>query len=305
MMIFRRSGSLVPPSPLWLKLVRQDAKYTQFGIRRLARRNLSGKEPATGSSGLIVSLTTREDRIGSVHLTLESIASGTVLPTRLILWLDSKKLYDNRSSALKRLEERGVEVRLSKNYGPHTKYYPFIETESTITHPLVTADDDVIYPSTWLQGLAESFRSDARSVSCYRAHVLRIAGRGIAPYQTWGPCRSTTPSALNFATGVSGCIYPPALQKALKDAGESFMRTCPRADDVWLHVNALRAGVRIKQVGNRPLNFSFLPNTQGFGISIRNVRFGENDIQIKSTYGATDIDLLLRQTSIACETPNR
>jgi hypothetical protein len=75
------------------------------------------------------------------------------------------------------------------------------------------------------------------------------------------------------------------------------MVTCPRADDIWLHVNALRAGFRVMQIGTRPLVFPFVPGTQANGLSVSNVKLLQNDQQISQTYRASDIDLLLSERS--------
>lgn len=286
--------------PLWLRVLRQEAKFTGVGLRILARRNQLEKAPVIASEGPIVSLTTYGKRVDGVYLTIESIARGSLLPSRLLLWLDDEDAFRSRPSSLRRLEDRGVEVRLAPNYGPHTKYYPYLESTGVFEKPLVTADDDIVYPVSWLRGLVAGFNNNRRVVSCYRAHVMRLAGDQIAPYLSWTACRSTEPSACHFATGVSGCIYPPALLKSIREAGTDFLGVCPQADDVWLHVNALRAGFEIKQLGKWPLTFTFVPGTQKGGISFSNVELAQNDIQIGNTYGSADIAMLLSRMPYRC-----
>jgi hypothetical protein len=282
---------------MWTLLLRQDAKFTRFDLRGLARRNEKSVAPAVAPGGPVVSLTTHGQRLDSVYLTLESIARGSLLPSRIILWLQNSQTLTGRPDSLRRLENRGVEVRLTQDYGPHTKYYPYLESIERFDAPLVLADDDVLYPRTWLSGLATSLRANSKVVSCYRAHVVRLVDREVSPYLTWRPCRSTAPSPLHFATAVSGCIYPPALLSKIKEAGSGFMVMCPRADDIWLHVSALRAGFRVKQIGTRPLVFPFVPGTQTNGLSMSNVKLLQNDQQISKTYRAADIDLLLSERS--------
>jgi hypothetical protein len=279
--------------PIWVSLLRQDAKFTRFDLRNLARRNKIEKASSIAPGGPVVSLTTHGRRIESIYLTLESIARGSVLPSRIILWIDNPEHFKRRPVSLRRLENRGVEVLLTENYGPHTKYYPYLESVATCDEPLVTADDDIVYPRTWLSGLVASFRNNGNVVSCYRAHVVELVDRNVAPYLTWLPCRSSEPDVRNFATGVSGCIYPPALLAKIKAAGTKFRELCPRADDIWLHVNTIRAGFEIKQIGPWPLVFPFVPGTQADGLSISNVGLTENDFQISKTYGPGDIEILL------------
>ena len=54
---------------------------------------------------------------------------------------------ESRPESLRRLERRGLEVRLTQNYGPHTKYYPSLADAIADGLPLVTADDDILYPA--------------------------------------------------------------------------------------------------------------------------------------------------------------
>jgi hypothetical protein len=276
----------------WLFFLRNETKVTKFQLTRLRSRNERSKEPAVAPGGPVVSVTTYGERLSTVHLALESIAAGSVLPSRLILWVDSAEGFANRSAGLKRLVERGLEIYLSDNFGPHTKYYPYLLSTDAFDVPLVTADDDLLYSRWWLEGLVRSHRENPEGVNCYRAHRIGLANGTITPYQTWEPCRSSEAEFLHFATGVSGCIYPMSLLKRLKLAGSEFMQLCPKADDAWLHVNALRAGMKTRQIWSRPLRFPFVPGTQSSGLYHSNVLLARNDEQIRSTYTAGDIAVL-------------
>jgi hypothetical protein len=279
-------------SPIWALLLRQDAKFTKIDLTNLQQRNRRETAPVVGSEGPIVSLTTHGSRIKSVHLALESISRGSMLPSRIVLWLDDDETFIRRPLSLRRLEDRGLEVRLAPRYGPHTKYYPYLESHDAFEKPLVIADDDVCYPRAWLKGLALSYKEDPAVVSCYRAHVVGLDNGRVAPYLNWKPCRSSNASARHFATGVSGCIYPPAFLREIKAAGTGFLDLCPRADDIWLHVRALRAGFEVRQIGTRSLVFPFIPGTQAAGLSASNVWRRQNDVQIEKTYNSDDIEKL-------------
>ena len=267
-------------------------------MSRLKRRNLSETASVLSAEGPVVSMTSYGKRVETVYLTLESIARGHLLPRRLILWLDNEATFRNRPDSLRRLEARGLEVKLAGAYGPHTKYYPYLESAETLNAPLVTADDDTLYPAGWLKSLADGFMAHPTLVSCCRAHTVLLEGPGFAPYVTWKRCRATTPSVLNFATGVSGVIYPPALQRQLKAAGLDFVGLCPKADDVWLHVQALRGGFKVAQLKAWEQSFPTLPGTQSTGLIQGNVHGSQNDVQIRRTYTSSDIALL----AAACET---
>jgi hypothetical protein len=261
-------------------------------VRRLGRQNLTATTPVTGEAPVCVSLTTYGKRLESVFITIESIAAGDVRPARLILWLDDPAAFEIPSEELRRLVSRGLELQLTENLGPHTKYYPYVSGENDRVLALVTADDDIIYPPTWLAGLLAGHRRHAEDVICYRAWVVGTKDGAITPYDSWDPCLSTEPSVRNFATGVSGVLYPPAMIQQIAAAGLSFKDTCPAADDIWLHATALRAGRKVRQVTRNPQHFPLVPDTQATGLAHSNFVGKRNDLQAAATYSAEDIAVL-------------
>jgi len=291
------SAALSAAMRAWLFLVRQDLKLTNFNIKRLRRRNQRSTEPVVAPGGPVVSLTSFGDRLQTVYLTIESIGIGSLLPSRLILWIQDEDCLRCRPDSLRRLEARGLEVRLSNKYGPHSKYFPYIISTDAIRCPLATADDDMLYTKWWLSGLATAHDENPRLVNCYRAHFMHLANGTIKPYLNWETRKSNEPSARCFATGSSGCIYPAEFLVKLKRAGDKFLQLCPWADDVWLHVNALRAGFKVRQIAHRPLDFPIIPGTQETGLFKSNWSSTGNDEQIKRTYTAEDLALLVSEAA--------
>jgi len=283
--------------------MRLDMKLVKLNLSRLNRRNKQSKDPVVAPGGPVVSLTTYGDRLQTVYLAIESIGAGSLLPSRLILWLQDIDAYNHRPSSLMRLEDRGLEVRYTDNYGPHSKYYPYLMSADEFQQPLATADDDTLYSWWWLAGLASAHRRRPGVIHCYRAHVMQFANGAIKPYLNWETCKTTEPSARSFATGSSGCIYPTAFLTPLKRAGLGFLDVCPKADDVWLHVNALRAGVKVAQITNRSLDFTVIPGTQINSLFQANWSIdGGNNVQIRNTYTADDLDLLMSATEAVEQT---
>jgi len=294
------SGSFVSEAMLfWLFVLRQDMKFVGLNMRRLRRRNLVSTKSVVAPGGPVVSLTTFGERVGTVYLTIESIGRGSLLPSRLILWLQDEDTFNKRPESLKRLENRGLEVRLTESYGSHSKYFPYLLSTDSFREPLVTADDDVLYSPWWLSGLAKAHEENPELVNCYRAHVMQFENGKIKPYLNWKTCQSTEPNSRCFATGVSGCIYPAEFLSRLKHAGRRFLDLCPKADDVWLHVNALRSGFAVRQISNRPVDFPAIPGTQANGLFLTNWNSGQNDEQIRNTYTADDLAQLMSITESA------
>jgi hypothetical protein len=283
---------------LSLLLQRQDTKFLNLNLKRLHARNLKSTKPVLSPDGPVVSMTTFGERLGTAYLALESIAAGSLLPRRLILWVDNETVFRNLPDSIGRLVTRGLEVRLSENFGPHTKYYPYLLSSDAFDCPLVTADDDVLYCNWWLSGLSTAHTRNSQVVNCYRAHVIGISDERILPYESWTPCTTTAPNFRNFATGVSGCIYPINLLNRLKHAGDVFRGSCPNGDDIWLHLNALRGGLKVKQILSRPIRFAAIPGTQKSGLFHSNVGLRRNDDQVANTYTPREIALLTKSEPV-------
>jgi hypothetical protein len=249
------------------------------------------RRSALVEGGPVVSLTSYGKRARTVGFTMESIAQGTLLPSRLVLWLDEPRLLGNLSGMLQRLQRRGVEVLPTDDYGPHKKYYPFVASQSSFSVPLVTADDDVLYPRTWLAELMAAHRRRPDEVHCYRARVMSFAGEQLAPYTTWPDCSTAEPSHRHFSVGLAGVLFPPSVLTALKRSGDAFRASCRRTDDIWLNVHAQRAGAKVSQLHAQPEHFMLLPGTQGGALLHENLQ-GGNDAALRLLYGADDLERL-------------
>ena len=201
--------------------------------------NRFSRSPVVGSCDVDVSITTYGDRVSRVYQTLETIGRGSALPRKVILWLEDQDVVNDPPPALRRLKRRGLTIRHCAGYGPHTKYFPYV-MEERLERPLVTADDDVLYPRGWLADLVASHRPN--EVTAYRARVMNEG-----PYISWETCTSADPSENLLALGVSGVIYPTKVLVALRDRGDAFRQVCPHADDFWLHFAAVASGFPTRQ----------------------------------------------------------
>jgi hypothetical protein len=262
----------------------------RFLMLWLLFRNRFRKTTITARGGPVVSLTTHGRRIKRVYLAIESIAAGAARPSRVILWLDEPKVFGSLPPTLIRLQRRGLEIKLTDKYGPHCKYYPYLKTQTSHSIPLVTADDDIIYPWWWLQQLNHAYRKHPLDVNCYRARAVMLNEDGeLVGYQRWPFCRTNEAKYSHLLTGVSGVIYPPALLDSVRRAGTEFLQVSPRADDLWLHAQVIRAGYKVRQMYTRPVHFPVVPGTEGSSLRASNVDEGRNDLQARATYTDSDI----------------
>jgi hypothetical protein len=260
-------------------------------MRRLEQSNESCSKSLLDPRGPKLSLTSCGERINSAFYTLESIGQGQLRPSQLNLWLDKK--YENSiPQTLERLTARGLQLKFTDDLGPHTKYFPEINSELCDT--LVTADDDVLYPSHWLQTLSSAHIKDPDSILCFRAKTILLEDSQdkIASYASWPECRSTVTSPSNFFTGVCGVLYPRKMQQALRMEQDKFLSICPKADDIWLNLVALRHNIPTRQIVPVPAVFYEIPGTRQNALANYNNGQGGNDIQISQSYTREDIQRL-------------
>ena len=268
------------------------SSYARVRVPQLGRRITSSTMSVLGQVPVVVSLTTYGDRVAQVGYTVESIAAGTVRPARMILWLDDPMTFQDLPEPVRRLQERGLEVRLTVNHGPHTKYVGALPIVQEWDLVLVTADDDILYPRTWLSRLWMAHQAQPHLVHCYRAAVVQSDGASIAPYTSWPMCTSTRPSLANLATGVSGVIYPRSVCADLLARGTAFERACPKADDIWLHWVELQNRVAVRQLSRIPRHFPTVPGTQDQALMTHNLAGSGNDRSIAGLYTLDDVSAL-------------
>jgi hypothetical protein len=284
-------SSLTGRAKAGYRWARKRAKRAQshLWLAWLKAANHRSRRSIIGDTDVIVSLTTFGSRVDSVAYTIEAIGAGSTRPRRIVLWLDDPQTYSNRPASLRRLETRGLDVQLTENLGPHTKYYPVLDTALASGLPVVTADDDVLYPRSWLADLMSAAAEHPTAVNCYRASVIALAGNGIASYDDWPRCTDSETSKARFATGVSGVYYPQAMLQELQRRGKGFVDTCLKADDIWLHWVALRADIPVRQIAPRPRHFPLIPGTQAETLMAGNVAQGRNDDYVARLYDSDDI----------------
>ena len=261
-------------------------------MARLSWRNRFSRESAVdASTPLVVSMTTYGQRARRVHVALESVARGSAKPRRLILWLDDPSMAI--SPALRRLQRRGLEI-ITVEHGlrVHTKYFPYARSQARHEVPMVTSDDDIIYPKHWLAGIAAAAAREPDAIVCYRAHRMDFEGDRLLPYTEWQPTTTTDPSPLNFGTSVSGQLFPARLLDLLRDRGEAFREVSPMNDDIWVHWVAITNGMPVAQVTAETQHFTLVPGTQASGLFLTNVWGRENDDQFAATYSPSDLQAL-------------
>ncbi|MFJ4295130.1 hypothetical protein [Curtobacterium sp. NPDC089689] len=261
-----------------------------------------GRHPLTAPDGPVVSLTTYGARARAVHLTLASIGAGSVRPSRLIVWIDDGALLAEPPRGLRRLVARGVELRPCEDLGPHKKYFPYVCSLAQHRVPMVTADDDVLYPRRWLETLVAEHVRRPDAVFAHRVNRITVEDDRVLPYDRWERATSAEVTPRNYAVGVKGVLYPPAFLDALRDAGDGFRSVAPGSSDTWLHHRSLRAAVPVLPV--TALDGVVFWPIRGLrrspALLDQNVRAGRNDRVRASLWSPTDSDLVVRGAWTPC-----
>jgi len=275
----------------WLK-IKTNTMRRNLEVTHLRIRNFFSRTAASGSIPVIVSITSHGTRVEHLWITLESIARGAARPAKIFVWLDSALQDEKVSVQLERLRTRGVECVFVKDLGPHTKYYYAAIFASKSGLPVVTADDDCIYPPWWLQRLHDAALTTPDCIVCYRARLLEfLDGATPKAYNDWPLVSFNHVEPRVFFTGVSGVWYPLCFLRAIEEAGLAFLECCPKADDVWLNYVAAKGRFPARQVDPISWDFAQVPMTQNIALWTENQE-GGNDAQIRRTYDCKTLENL-------------
>lgn len=198
---------------------------------------------------LIVALTSFPERISYVHKTLYSLFNQDYKPNVIILSLATTQ-FPNLENDLPReiieLQELGLKIEwVDEDIRSYKKLVPIIERYPNDI--IVTADDDLYYPSYWLKALIESYNTNPDEIHCHLVTRLKKDEKHVRNVQKRDEYIDTA-SFNNKILGGSGTLYPRgALHKDVLKR-EVFLELAPTSDDVWFWAMALRNGTKIRWI---------------------------------------------------------
>lgn len=246
---------------------------------------------------VIVSLTSYGKRINDVAITIESIMQGSVLPNKIILWLEEKLAKEKLPSLIENQKNRGLEIKYCRDIRSYKKIIPTLKNYPEAC--IITIDDDVLYNYDLVERLVNSYRLAPNCIHACRARKMVFSSNKLESYLKW-PLVSNgeTLSCKTFQTGVGGVLYPPhSLHNDVFDE-KAFMELCPYGDDIWLYVMAVRNGFNILKVETRtPFGEDFLENENVQDMALGNQNCNKkncrNDLQINALFDRYDVYSLL------------
>ncbi len=241
----------------------------------------------SNTEGVVVSLTSFGNRVGRVHVVLESILRQSRIPQKLILWLDQNEFTEHTlPRSLVKAKALGVEIGFCENTRSYKKIIPTLSRYPG--EVIVTIDDDVMYPRDFLEILLQYHQAHPNLVLCYRAHRISFNEEGeVLPYSDWeSRIHNIAPGKSIFPTGSGGVLYPPGCFASEVTEARIFMDICPSADDIWLKAMTLKQGVSCWVVPCDS-HWSDVPpyvdGTQEACLAEENVD-EKNDIQLKAVF---------------------
>lgn len=275
-----------------------EVERLEFQIRRNEMINLAlhNKELGITSEPLcdvevIVSLTTYGNRLYEVAPTIESIMQGSMKPNRIILWLEDEMKEVTLPIALKRQQERGLEIAYCKNIRSYKKLIPTLNKYPNAG--IITIDDDCVYDYDLVEKLVNAHIGYPKEIIANRMHRI-VLGKNKRPvsYMDWewnvNPSIEET-SHLLFLTGGGGTFYPPNTLHPEVMNESVFMDICKFADDVWFNAMALMAGTKVRKCythNSKGEDYVTNEDAQFFALSKLNAVRNKcgNDSQIKAVF---------------------
>lgn len=244
----------------------------------------SRRVPSSGER-LIISLTTHPPRIRQVFATLESLCEQDLGAFDVHLYLSQRddEAIGSLPKSLRRLQRRGVKIVVTaEDYRSYDKLLHALKAHPQAT--IITADDDMLYPSDWARRLVDGARQYPGCIVCHRGHMLCESepGSGKISYQVVKSRKAagaTRPSFPLMPTGSGGVLYPPGVLDDMVFDAAAFQALAPNADDIWFKMASLKAGTRCVRINSQNVDFLPTPAAGNSALHEDNIKRGGNDVQ--------------------------
>jgi len=207
------------------------------------------EKPVGDQPAVIISLTSHPARYKYLRKTLISLLfqkANADFVIQVNLWSDDYKSLPKNIRGMQSSRLQFFEVK--ENMRVFLKLLPTVHREPWL--PIVTADDDIFYKSSWLGNLYEEHLHDGSVSIGYRACLFEHSSSySIPAYSDWPEITQPMgPSDSIFLTGVGGVLYPPSWFKG-EDLDFSLPELlCPSNDDLWYFFLARHKCKKFKKI---------------------------------------------------------
>lgn len=250
--------------------------YMQY-CRIYLKRNVERSAP------LIISLTSYHKRFSTLFYTIESIfqqKTNVKFEVVLVLSQEDIDIFGGLPTYIEEYQSRGLNlIIVEENLKSYKKAYYTAELDK----PIITIDDDVYYPSWWLQRLMLEVNKSPNTVLAYRGHYILGKNGDFLKYEEWLKTSDNNyivePKYSFLPTGTSGIYYPVGALNGLAKSKNIFLKLCPYADDFWFKYLTVNNGFKAKRIVRKNIHFKVI--SCGESLFEINVAGGENDKQFK------------------------
>ena len=237
---------------------------------------------------VVCSLTSFPARIDEIWISIETIFRQTYKADEIILWL-SKDQFAGQELPLSILncQEKGLTIRwVDGDLRSHKKYFYVLQEYNDKDVDVVSLDDDLYYPDRLLENLVCMAHRHPHSICATRVHKMTYDREGqLKPYRQWihnyNPKQEMCSDELFFTSG-AGTLIPSGVMPADTFNAEVFKRICFHADDVWLNMQAKKAGIDIYTNNKYNKDEISIGHSQDVKLVNENVLSGGNDKQIEA-----------------------
>lgn len=187
-------------------------------------------------------MTSYPSRIDHAWIAIESILRQSVSPNRLVLVLNLEEFPDQSvPRRICRQMRRGLEILwVERNGRGLDKLLPTMEKFPDL--PIVTVDDDKIFPRGLLQSLWLAHCERPSDIVGARGWQIRRASDGTVRFSSnWERIEHKMSGPHIHLPGGNGNLYPPNSLDPLAFDLDSAILTCPTTDDIWFWAAARKA----------------------------------------------------------------
>lgn len=246
---------------------------------------------------IYISLTCISSRLPDIDRVIHSLLNQTLSARKIILnisrdpFLEDKGISENDLSPFvhQMIDQGRVELYYCANSGPYRKILPTLERYADSNVWIATADDDVLYPDSWLEGLVK-VSTKYKCISAYRCRLILIENGHLLPYNTWPLINSSfkeqfteknqidQPSLIFFPTGRDGILYHSSHLRDLKTL-YALQALAPLQDDITLKFYTLMKNIPVAIAPSlHEWESEVFPGTGHSGPTLWNLnQNGEND----------------------------
>ncbi|MHA0914287.1 hypothetical protein ACR9H8_05925 [Kosakonia cowanii] len=249
----------------------------------------SKEQGCNPASNYIITLTTYNKRIDTLHLVLESLFRQKSKPRAIYLWLSKDDIKNHGSIPVKitRWISKGLKIVIKdENIRSYKKlsYIREVLQEIPSVKYIITADDDILYPPSWSIKLIKKSEKH-QAVSCFRGHDLFYNGVSFNYNDSIGKISSgDLPSFDLLPTGCSGVCYPvDSINQVVSDY--TFLTYAPDADDIWYKAMSLLNGYKCVRVEKKNVHFPIILSSLKDSLYSKNVYANENEKKLLDTFG--------------------